>query len=212
MNTNLESAELEVRLRQINETTLEREDIEDVLAAYAKRNGLPPMMFDDNGLIDLTIKDELPLALMHIPPFPGVMASVGLPEGLAARDDILRDLLRANRSWAATGGATFAKLPDGGDYVLCRLISLADRDDEAFERAFLAFAEFALEHVRSIELAFDLPFEGAGEPAAGEAAAEMRSPTNEADGDNSDDWKDDVPPGETPEDAAASRPRPSDFA
>ena len=194
MEVNTGYAGAEARLRQINDTALEREDIEAVLAAYAERNGVPAMTFDGDGVIELSIKDELPLALLHMPPFPGVMASATLPEGLAARDDLVRDLLRANRSWAATAGVTFAKLPGGDDYVLCRMISLADRDDEAFERAFLGFAAFALDQVREIDLWLDLPPAGAGAAAARAAGTERGDPAEQRD------------------DAAAFRPRPSEFA
>jgi hypothetical protein len=147
----------EIALQQIGDASLTRQEVEEILAAFGSRNGLPPLVFDEDGTIELSIADEVEMVLLHVPSFPGVMAGAALPEGLGERGDLTRELLRANLSWAETAGATFVRFPGGGPYALCRLISLAGRDDRAFERELLAFAGQARDWIDEIELGLDLP-------------------------------------------------------
>ena len=148
---------IEALVTKTGETRLDRAEIEAVLAAFARRNGLPAMVFDEEGTIALSIADELEVTLALVAHFPGVLALVALPEELAVRGDVTRRLLQANLSWPLTAGGTFAKLPGDEAPQFCRLIGLAERDDQVFERELMAFAERAREWLEEIELVLDLP-------------------------------------------------------
>ncbi|MCP5315830.1 MAG: type III secretion system chaperone [Chromatiaceae bacterium] len=147
---------MEQRIAGLEDAVPDRDEVEAVLAAFAARNDLAPLLFDAEGEIAFGVGDDMDLHLVHVPSFPGVMAVVTLPKEIAARDDLSRDLLKANLSWATTGGGTFGRLPESGDYVFCQLIPLTTGDDVAFEADLLAFAERAQDWLERIELALDL--------------------------------------------------------
>ncbi|MEM7025592.1 MAG: type III secretion system chaperone [Pseudomonadota bacterium] len=136
---------------------MSRTEVETVLAAFLAAKGMPETALDENGVIALQYGD-LELALAHLPPFPGVKASARLPDGLARREDLANELLRANLSWSATGGGTFGKLPDQHGFVVSRMIPMID-DHQAFERDLTAFAELALDWVERIKHALAAPKE-----------------------------------------------------
>ena len=155
MSAKSNSSDLEARLARIGEVPVSRGKVEAILVAFQAANGLPATPLDENGVATLSY-DGLELALAHLPPFPGVKVSARLPAGLAKREDLANELLRANLSWAATGGGTFGKLPDQHGFVLSRMIPMID-DHEAFERELSAFAELAIDWVERLEQALDVP-------------------------------------------------------
>lgn len=162
---------LEARVAKTVETKLERADVEAVLAAFTRRNGLPDMAFDEDGTVEMTIGDELDVTLALVPHFAGLLAVAALPEELAERDDITRRLLQANLSWPLTSGGTFARLPEGGAPAFCKLIGLAERDDRVFERELMAFAERAQAWLEEIGLTIDLPADAEDDEPARPAGA-----------------------------------------
>ena len=168
--------DLDQTLAQLIGTQLEGREVEAILASFTARNGLPPLSFDGDGMAELSIGNEVELALFHLPSFPGLMVAACLPDALAAHPDLGRALLQANLSWSETGGATFAKFPNDGPFALCRGISLADRDDQAFERQLLSFSEQAAGWIDELEMALDLEPEMAVKMATGDDPPQRPTP------------------------------------
>lgn len=146
----------EARLTRIAEAALGPDGILAVLKTFAARNGLPELAFDEAGLITFELGDGLQISLTPAGGFPGLLAMTPLPEALFGHARAMRQLLVANLSWEATLGGTFARLPESEVIAYCRLMSLAEKDVELFERELLAYAEAAQSLIDDVELSVEL--------------------------------------------------------
>ena len=173
----MDERDLEIDVAAVGNSKLRREDVEAILAAFAKRRGLAQPRFDANGEIPFTVGGELEVVLTHVAQFPGVLAAVALPRALAARPDVMRALLQANLSWQANGGGTFGRAADAGGFLYCQLMPLHERDERSFERQLLAFAARAEAWLLWIEdeLAWD-PDPADGADGADQASSPRRAP------------------------------------
>lgn len=149
-------ADGEARLKRIAEASLGPADISSLLEAFAERNGLSELAFDEAGLITFELGDALQISLTPAAGFPGLLAMTPLPEALFGHALAMRQLLASNLSWEATLGGTFARLPESDVIAYCRLMSLAEQDVELFERELLAFAEAAQSLIDDVELSVEL--------------------------------------------------------
>jgi hypothetical protein len=150
----MQAETIETLIQQAATTQLSRADVQQILDGLAGHLGLDQLKLDQDGAAELVIDDELPLTLIHLEGFPGVLLHAPMPDQPEHRGPLLRYLLQANMSWALTGGGAFAMGPDG-ELALCRHLLLADRDLERIDRELATFADQATGWIEHIELYLD---------------------------------------------------------
>ena len=156
------NADPEQLLERLADAAPSRVTVEGLLGTIAARIGAPAPSFDQEGLLSLTIADEVSMTLVHGDGLPGVIAAAEMPETLTSNSDLLADLLTANLDWRRVGGATFGKLPGDGPVVLCRLLPITSDEgaDETaskrLEQDLLDFATVAADWIDDLETSLDL--------------------------------------------------------
>lgn len=154
--TNQDRAEpLEATIQQIAEERLEESEIRSLVRELGSHLGVDALELDEDGMGSLGADDAVVL-LSRQAGFPGITASVLLPNEPTARPLIYRRLLQANLSWADTGGGAFFLLPGDDTLILARRISLAHRNPERAASELSDLIELGRHWITEIEMFSDL--------------------------------------------------------
>ena len=125
------------------ESALSREDVDAVLAGLAAECGLGALGLDEDGRCELADPEGRPVLLLYRPPFPGLVIAASVTDEAALAPRMQTALLRTNRSWAATGGGTFALLDGDGPVFFLRRVPLSGGGPVELYRAIMAHAAAA---------------------------------------------------------------------
>jgi hypothetical protein len=168
-----DATSVEQRIQQAAASDLSRADVQQILDQLARHLGIAALTLDGDGSAELLIDDEVPLTLIHLPGFPGLVVSAPLPDAPGARGDLLLYLLQANMSWTMTRGGAFGILPAAGpgsetELRLCRHLLLADRDLARIDRELGTFVDDLIRWTEEIDLYLD-SLDGPDQDATGQA-------------------------------------------
>ncbi len=155
-----DATSIEQRIQQASASELSRADVQKILDQLAGHLGIASLKLDAEGSVELLVDDEVPLTLVHLPGFPGVIVSAPLPDAPGARGDLLLYLLQANMSWTMTRGGAFGILPAAGpgpgtELRLCRHLLLPDRDLARIDRELSTFVDDLIRWTEEIDLYLD---------------------------------------------------------
>lgn len=148
-------ASADIRLSALAAAKLDPDEIAVLVSAFGKQASIPGLALDGNGTVEFEV-DGIDVTLSMLAGFPGVLALAPLPEDIASDAEALFGLLGANLSWTETAGGTFTKVPGTEIIAYCRLISLAERDLDAFGRDLAGFVATARVFVEEVALEVDL--------------------------------------------------------
>lgn len=103
---------------------------------------LEGLMFDEEGVIELLLGDDLYLSLGVDEAGDAILLCAELlPDAAALPDGVLRRILITNASQHAKSGPTFAISPGSGGLVLQKSVSIQDVQYAEFEATLLEFIE-----------------------------------------------------------------------
>ncbi|MCD0457859.1 type III secretion system chaperone [Roseiconus lacunae] len=140
---------IETELERLSGAKLNREDANAVLGSLGEIVGISDLAFDDSGVVELVIDDDIELSLIHLADLPGVIAAVCMPEGIEQRSDILCRLLQTNLSWPATQGGCFVYIPNR--IALCRLVPVTSCDATELDHNLASFVTLAAQWREELE-------------------------------------------------------------
>lgn len=146
---------LESAVQQLIEQPMADAEVRSLARALGERVGVEDLELDRDGLATIAAEDAVVL-LSCQQGFPGLTASVLLPNEPRARPLVYRRLLQANLSWAETGGGAFFLLPDDDTLVLAGRIGLAHRDLDRAAAELSQLVELARHWTTEIEMVSDL--------------------------------------------------------
>ena len=139
MSMTVDSATIESELARLQETQLNRDDVNEIVSELGKIIGVEDLALDESGVAELIVDEEVELSLLYLPALPGIVAAISMPEGPEDNDQLLRKLLQTNMSWAMTQGGCFVYVPPR--VALCRLVPLTSHDSERLDHELAAFVE-----------------------------------------------------------------------
>lgn len=145
------------------EVELGREVIDGLLTQLGEQLGIAGLGLDEHGIAQLTVDDDIAITLAHQPGFPGLIASLPLPNEGPGCGALQRRLLQANASWQRSGGGAFLMTPGDKALLLARRISLAGSDVSRLATALTDFARQSRDWLREIDLFLDLFEEDEGD-------------------------------------------------
>jgi hypothetical protein len=132
---------IEEMIEQLRGITVSREDVAAIVEAYGRHIGVEGLALDAQGAAEITADDEVDVALVHLPPLPGVVAAASVAAEVRDGGALARRLLQANTSFGLTEGGVFAMLPGRPEMMLCRLITLPSPDLERLDQELAAFVD-----------------------------------------------------------------------
>lgn len=139
MTMTVDSAAIENELARLQETQLNRDDINEIVRELGEIVGVDDLALDEAGVAELIVDDEIELSLLYLPALPGIVAAISMPEGPEENEQLLRKLLQTNMSWTMTQGGCFVYVPPR--IALCRLVPLTAHDSERLDHELAAFVE-----------------------------------------------------------------------
>lgn len=167
MNDASALADLDGELQKLRERTFTRDDAEAFLKGFGGYLEVE-LEFDENGLAEIEVDDDIRVGLLHMPTLPGIVVMSPLDEEVAGRPDLMVALLQANLSMAATQGGCFATIPPIKSPVLCRLVLPQGEDYEKFDQEMAEFLALVETWTEQLDAALLAPAESEDEePAPG---------------------------------------------
>jgi hypothetical protein len=124
---------LNTQLGQLADANVNREQVNEQLAAFAQHLELPGLQLDDDGMAFLELEDEYEVVLLHLPGSPGVIVSAPVGNAETAATDLLQHLLQSNMDFELTRGGALGVDPGGRHLMFSRLLILAGRSPGQME-------------------------------------------------------------------------------
>ncbi|MEM7023131.1 MAG: CesT family type III secretion system chaperone [Pseudomonadota bacterium] len=126
----LASESFDRAILSLDEQVVSREEADGFVRSLGRHISFDDLQLDSNGVAQLSIDDNIGLALIHRPGLPGLIVSIPIPFLKLDDGQHLKALLQANMAWPLTRGGVFG-IPVGSDQVtLCWMLPIVDHDPE----------------------------------------------------------------------------------